>query len=102
MTEKAWKFILENFVSIAKESNDFLELNVDDFFAIINDELLNTKVKLSISSINFIPKYSLIQDEHVVWESLLKWIDHDAATRKVHLEKLMSGVRLGLLSNSVS
>lgn len=45
LTEKAWNYILENFVSMAIESEEFLQLNVDDFYAIINDELLNVKVK---------------------------------------------------------
>lgn len=42
--EKVWHFILENFVSIAKESEEFLQMNVDDFLTIITDELLNVKV----------------------------------------------------------
>lgn len=45
LTEKAWSYILENFVSIAIESEELLELNVDDFYAIVNDELLNVKVE---------------------------------------------------------
>jgi hypothetical protein len=37
-----------------------------------------------------------------VWECVVRWIDHDAEKRKIHLTKLMRAVRMGLLSNAVS
>lgn len=36
-----------------------------------------------------------------MWEALLSWIDYNSASRLVHLPKIMGGVRLGLLANSV-
>jgi kelch-like protein 10 len=83
LMDKAWSFILEHFINVAIESEEFLQINVDDLFSIITDELLNVK------------------DEHVVWEALLRWIDFNPSSRITHLAKLMRGVRLGLLSNSV-
>lgn len=42
--ERSWNYILENFVLISIDSQELLQLDVDDFFTIINDELLNVKV----------------------------------------------------------
>lgn len=56
---------------------------MEDFFDIVNDELLNVK------------------DEQSVWECCIRWIDFDPKNRTKHLTKLMRGVRLGLLTNSV-
>ncbi|XP_070497155.1 kelch-like protein 10 [Chironomus tepperi] len=81
LLEKSWNYILENFVHIACVSEELLNLNVDDFYTMINDELLNAK------------------DEHVVWEAVLRWIDFNPESRAKHLAKLMNGVRLGLLAN---
>lgn len=44
LLEHSWNYILENFIRIANVSKELLSLNVDDFFTIINDELLNVKV----------------------------------------------------------
>lgn len=41
------------------------------------------------------------QDESVVWEAVLRWIDHKPDERVKDLTKLMHNVRLGLLMNSV-
>lgn len=43
--EKARYYILENFVQVAVESKDILQLPIGDFHSIISDELLNVKVK---------------------------------------------------------
>lgn len=69
---------------VAVKSKELLELTMEDFFEIVNDELLNVK------------------DEQSVWECCIRWIDFDPENRTKHLTKLMRGVRLGLLTNSVS
>ena len=68
---------------VAVKSKELLELTMEDFFDIVNDELLNVK------------------DEQSVWECCIRWIDYDPTNRTKHLTKLMRGVRLGLLTNSV-
>lgn len=45
--EKSRFYILEHFVRVAVESKDIVELTVDDFFSIVNDEMLNVKVKIN-------------------------------------------------------
>ncbi|KAG5672663.1 hypothetical protein PVAND_002774 [Polypedilum vanderplanki] len=82
LSEKTWNFILGEFTQVAAVSEEILQLEVDDLFTIINDEVLNVK------------------DESVVWELVLKWIEVDSSKRLDHLPKLMRGVRLGLMSNT--
>lgn len=76
-------FILGNFVEVSVRSQELLQLSVDQFFSIVNDEILNVK------------------DEQTVWECIIRWIDVNPEDRKQYLTKLMRGVRLGLLNNSV-
>lgn len=56
----------------------------------------------AIKFLNNFHQFSPFQDEHVVWEASLRWIDFDPESRVTHLSKIMRGVRLGLLSDSVS
>jgi hypothetical protein len=49
LIERSWNFILGNFTHIATLSTEILQLDVDDLFSIINDELLNVKVKYILS-----------------------------------------------------
>lgn len=45
LIQRSQNYILENFPQVAVDSKDILELNVDDFHSIINDDMLNVKVK---------------------------------------------------------
>lgn len=38
-----------------------------------------------------------VKSEEVVWESILRWINHEPETRKYHIVELMKTIRLGLL-----
>jgi kelch-like protein 10 len=69
---------------VADKSKELMDLDIEDFFQIVNDELLNVK------------------DEQIVWECCIKWIDHDADKRINHLCRLLKAVRLGLLNKTVS
>lgn len=64
--------------------NDILHIDIDDFFNIINDDMLNVK------------------DETLVWKCCLRWIDFDKNNRKKFITKLMTGIRLGLLEPKVN
>lgn len=83
LLEKSKLFVLRNFVQVANKSMELMELDIEDFFQIVNDELLNVK------------------DEQIVWECCIKWIDHDSDKRIVYLCRLLKAIRLGLLNKTV-
>lgn len=101
--ERSRSYILENFVRIAVESKDLLELNIDDFVGIIEDEMLNVKVGKAFhgNSIQDHKSDFLSKDESSTWECVVRWIDHCPEKRTEHLPRLMKAVRLGLMDNSV-
>lgn len=49
--DKARFYILENFVHVAVDSKDLLELTIDDFHSFISDDMLNLKVILTTLSV---------------------------------------------------
>lgn len=73
-------FVLRNFETIALNNDEILKIDIEDFWTIINDDMLNVK------------------NEEYVWKCCLRWIDFDPVKRKGHIAKLLSGVRLGLLN----
>ncbi|XP_021917838.1 kelch-like protein 10 [Zootermopsis nevadensis] len=76
---RAHRFVLRHFVQVSQQSEELLELPAEELQAIIGTEELNVK------------------DEKVVWECILRWINHDPDNRKGHIADLLKGVRLGLL-----
>jgi kelch-like protein 10 len=75
----ARRFVMRHFVLVSEQSEELLELPVEELQAILGSDELNEK------------------HEEVVWECMLRWIDHDAENRKGHIVELMKNVRLGLL-----
>ncbi|XP_055641436.1 kelch-like protein 10 [Toxorhynchites rutilus septentrionalis] len=75
----ARNYVLKNFVEVARRCHDLVNLDVDDLYGILSDELLNVK------------------DEEPVWECCVRWIDMDPPNRAKHVARLMRAVRLGLL-----
>ncbi|KDR16331.1 kelch-like protein 10 [Zootermopsis nevadensis] len=75
----ARRFVLRYFVEVSQKSEELLELPVEELQAIIGTEELN------------------VTDERVVWECILRWINHDPDNRKGHIADLLKGVRLGRL-----
>jgi kelch-like protein 10 len=67
------------FVQVSQQSEELLELPVEELQAILGSDELNVK------------------REEDVWICILRWIDHDAENRKGHIADLMKTVRLGLL-----
>lgn len=63
---------------------EILQLRIDDFYEIVNDELLNVK------------------DEQCVWECCLRWINFDVPSRQNYVTRLLQAVRLGLLDTNVN
>ncbi|XP_021941789.1 kelch-like protein 10 [Zootermopsis nevadensis] len=76
------RFVLRQFVDVSQQSDELLELPVEELQAIIESEELNVK------------------DEGVVWECILRWIYHESDNRKGHIADLLKGVRLGLLDET--
>lgn len=75
--------MLRYFVTVASESEEFLHLPLDELNSIILEDELNVK------------------SEEVVWEAVLRWVNHDPDNRWKHTVKLMGSIRLGLLDTQV-
>ncbi|KAG4076580.1 hypothetical protein HA402_001867 [Bradysia odoriphaga] len=73
-------YILSNFIEIAATNEDLLTLSCEDIINIIRDDALNTKT------------------EEPVWEFCQRWIEYDEMNRLQSVPLLLSGIRLGLLT----
>ncbi|XP_055379258.1 kelch-like protein 10 [Condylostylus longicornis] len=76
----ARNYILKNFIEIYRKSNEIYKIGLDDFYDIINDDMLNT------------------QREETVWDCCIRWIEYDSKNRTKYVPQLMHAVRLGLLN----
>lgn len=70
---------MRNFVQVAAQSDEILDLSLEDLQEIIYADDLNVKT------------------EETVWEAILRWIDHDPEGRKEHIVVLMKCIRLGFV-----
>jgi hypothetical protein len=73
---------MRHFVEVSQHSEELLELPVEELQAIFGAEELNVK------------------NESIVWECVLRWIDHDTDNRKGHIVDLLMNIRLGLLDRN--
>jgi kelch-like protein 10 len=73
------RFVMRNFVELSQGSDEFLELPPEELQALIGSVELN------------------VGTEEIVWEGVLRWINHDTGNRKCHIAELLKRVRLGLL-----
>ncbi|KAI5698457.1 hypothetical protein M8J76_006540 [Diaphorina citri] len=73
------KYILRNFVDVARESEEIVFISEQELEEIISSDELNVK------------------SEETVWELIIRWIDYDPENRKKHIVSLMKNIRLGLL-----
>jgi kelch-like protein 10 len=74
------RFVMRNYVEVAKQSDEFLELPPEELLALLGSDELN------------------VGTEKIVWESALRWVNHDTENRKCHIAELLKRVRLGLLN----
>jgi kelch-like protein 10 len=72
-------FVIHHFMQVSQQIEELMELLVEELQAILGSDELNVK------------------HEEVVWDCILRWIDHDPENRKGHIVDLMKTVRLGLL-----
>jgi kelch-like protein 10 len=73
---------MRHFVKVWQQSEELLELPVEELQAIVGADELNAK------------------NEKMVWECVLRWIDHDTDNRKGHIVYLLKNIRLGLLDRN--
>ncbi|PSN47135.1 Kelch-like protein 10 [Blattella germanica] len=75
----AQRFVMRHFVQVSQQSDELLELPLEELRAMVGADELNVK------------------SEEVVWDCVLRWINHDPDKRKGHIVELMKNIRLGLL-----
>ncbi|MBN3301781.1 KLH10 protein, partial [Amia calva] len=63
LQQAAYRYLLHHFGLVAKTSDEFLALSLDQLLAIINQEGLN------------------VQQDHVVVEAIMRWIAHAPSER---------------------
>ncbi|KAM9328377.1 kelch-like protein 10 [Pholidichthys leucotaenia] len=81
MRYKAWHYITDHFVDVVS-SEEFLQLSVEDLEDILGrDELC-------------------VKRENSVYEAAIKWMLHMPEKREEHAVRLLSKVRLGLMTES--
>jgi kelch-like protein 10 len=68
-------------VKVWQQNEGLLELPVEELQSIVGADELNMKEKM-------------------VWECVLRWIDHDTDNRKGHIVDLLKIIRLGLLDRN--
>ncbi|XP_023217936.1 kelch-like protein 10 [Centruroides sculpturatus] len=78
LEEEAKKYLLVNFVNVIKEA-EYLSLPVNEIAKILNNDNLN------------------VRNEEIVWEAVIRWIDHDPDNRTTHITNLIPYVRFGLM-----
>jgi kelch-like protein 10 len=72
-------FVMRNFEQVSQQSDELLELPPEELQAIIGADELNVK------------------SEAVVWDGVVRWIDHDKENRQDKIVELIKKVRLRLL-----
>ena len=76
----AQRYLMEHFCQVALKSNELLSMSLDEMIEIIKSDDLNVK------------------NEEIVFDAILRWINHDPDARRRHVVELMRCIRLGLLS----
>ncbi|XP_048840212.1 kelch-like protein 10 isoform X1 [Brienomyrus brachyistius] len=74
--QSVFSFILQNFKEVASISEEFIDLSLQELCDIIEKDELNVK------------------QEDVVFEAILRWIEHEPATREAHISALLPKVRM--------
>ncbi|XP_048852662.1 kelch-like protein 10, partial [Brienomyrus brachyistius] len=74
--QSAFNLILKNFKEVAISSNEFPELSLEQLSDIIEQDELN------------------VREEDVVFEAILRWIEHEPATREAHISVLLAKIRM--------
>jgi hypothetical protein len=73
---------MHHFVEVSQHSEELLELSAEELLPIVAADDLN------------------VGHEEIVWEYVLRWIEHDAVNRKGHIGELMKNIRMGLMDRN--
>ncbi|XP_031594396.1 kelch-like protein 25 [Oreochromis aureus] len=76
--ELSWRMCLVHYETV-RESEDFYSLSKDQLLELILSDELE------------------IEDEQVVFNSVMRWVRYDLEGRRLHLPELLTGIRLALL-----
>ncbi|XP_046575253.1 LOW QUALITY PROTEIN: kelch-like protein 10 [Haliotis rubra] len=76
----ALRFLLQHIGEVYSNSNEFLQLDVEEVCEILGSDDLNVK------------------NEEIVFDAVLRWIDFDPEKRKCQIARLLKTIRLGLLT----
>ncbi|XP_055037372.2 kelch-like protein 10 [Misgurnus anguillicaudatus] len=79
--EKAKFYILEHFKNVVGLSQELQELPLKHLEELIGRDELN------------------IKEEEIVFEAILRWIEHDPQERKIHIATLLPKIRMGLMTS---
>ncbi|MBN3299038.1 KLH10 protein, partial [Amia calva] len=74
-------YVRHHFEPVAKACEEFLALSLDQLISIIEKDDLNVK------------------EEDVVFEAILRWIDHAPSERRCHISVLLPKVRMALMES---
>lgn len=80
LEEDARCFVMRNFLQVSQQSDELLDLLPEELKVILGADKLNVK------------------SEEVVWDGILRWVNHDEENRKGNIVKLTKNDRLGLLN----
>ena len=76
----AFRYLMQNISDVVTNSNEYLQLNVEEVEDILRSDDLNVK------------------NEEMVFDAVLRWIDYDPEHRKCQIARLLKCIRLGLLT----
>ncbi|VVC41496.1 BTB/POZ domain,SKP1/BTB/POZ domain,BTB/Kelch-associated [Cinara cedri] len=79
--DAAFRYIVKEFMTVAEQGDELMNLTQGEFKRIIEDSQLNVK------------------REEFVWDVLLQWVDMDPENRKNDLVHLLPMVRFGLMDS---
>ncbi|XP_064454947.1 kelch-like protein 10 [Ornithodoros turicata] len=82
LADKAYNYLMRNFIEVSKKSEELLSLDIDEVEAIFSDENLN------------------VIKEETVWKAVTRWIDYDPINRQQHIIRLLRCVRTGLVDTN--
>ncbi|XP_073438382.1 kelch-like protein 10 [Dendrobates tinctorius] len=78
--QKAYVYILHNFENIMKTSDEFLELSPTELKGLLEKDELNVK------------------QEEAAFEAIIKWINHNPASRQKYISVLLTEVRFAFMT----
>ncbi|RUS86310.1 hypothetical protein EGW08_005895 [Elysia chlorotica] len=80
LEKHANNFILRKFQEVSATSQEFLNMHIDQLTEILDSDYLN------------------VRNEEMVFDAVIRWIDHNPETRKQEIARLLNCIRLGIIT----